>query len=172
MELTRFKIRNEIQQYLEQNKISPERLSLVNINHWQDIYNRAIDTFVDRRYRYKEELHWISLNGHVREGVERIDFYDTSGHWDWVLHLNEIIPDKKAYLFIEDYYDKMWIYEGCILEIINLLQEEIYDEEYCIIDKKYKWMICFNHHEIASFYGKGLNLKAIKKLNRKEVQKS
>lgn len=171
MELTRYKIRNQIQQYLNQNKIPPERLGLVNINHWQDIYRRAIDAFVDGRYSNEEELHWISLNGHIKKEIQRIDSYDTSGHWDWVLHLNEIIPDKKAYLFIEDYYDKMWVYEGYIPEIINLLQEEMYDEEYCIIDKKYKWMICFNHHDIASFLGTGLNLKAITKLKQEEVKK-
>lgn len=168
MSLITYRIRNEIQQYLDRNKIPPGRLGLVNINHWQDIYRRAVEAFVDGRYRSEEELHRISLNGHIKKGIEHIDFYDTSRHWDWVLHLNEIIPDEKAYLFIEGDYDKMWIYEGYIPEISDLLHEEMYYDEYCIIDKKHKWMICFNHHDIASFYGTGLNLKAIENLKQKE----
>lgn len=169
MSFETYGIRSEIQQYLNENKIPPERLSPVNINQWQNIYHRAIETFVEGRCQSREELHWISLNGHIKKGIEYIDFYDTREYWDWVFHLNEIITDEKAYLFIESGSDKMWIYEGDITEIANLLYEGMYDEEYCIIDKKYKWMICFNHHDIVSFYGTGLNTEAITKLKQKEV---
>lgn len=166
--LITYRVRNEIQQYLDENKIPRERLGLVNINHWQDIYRRAVEAFVEPRYRERQGLHWLSLNGHIREDVEPIDFYDSRGCWEWVFHLSEIIPDEKAYLFIEGDHDKMWIYEGCIPEIVNLLYEGMYDDEYCIIDKKFKWIICFNHHDIALFLGTGLNTEAIKKLKQKE----
>ena len=58
-----------------------------------------------------------------------------------------------------------WIFEGYVPELIKVL-DLLNDTafllhgwlDYYIISKKYTWLIGFNHHDIISCLGEGLNL--------------
>ncbi len=151
MALINYRVRNDIQRYLDQNQIPRERLCLVNIGHWQDIQRRVEEAFVDQRKSPRDGLHWISLSDRFREDVDILAVYDTWSHPDWMLRLPDILPEPQAYLFVEDAHAKMWIYEGCVREIARLLHEEVFNSEYCVIGPKYGWMLCVNHHGTALF---------------------
>ena len=151
MALMNYRVRNDIQRYLDQNQIPRDRLRLVNIGHWQDIRRRAEEAFVDQRKSPRDGLHWISLSDRFREDVDILAVYDTWAHPDWMLRLPDLLPQPRAYLFVEDAHAKMWIYEGLVREIARLLHEEVFDSEYCVIGQKYGWMLCVNHHGTALF---------------------
>ena len=172
MALVNYRVRNNIQRYLDQNQIPRERLRLVNIGHWQDIGRRAEEAFVDERKSPRDGLHWISLSDRFGEDAVILAAYDIRSHPDWLRSLPDLLPEPQAYLLVEDAHAKMWIYEGWVREIVRLLHEEVFDGEYCVIGKKYGWMLCVNHHDMALFVNRrgrtGFDPAAIQNLTMKE----
>ena len=66
-----------------------------------------------------------------------------------------------------DWYfgEKFWIFESYIPELIKVLallnKTAFFDFgclDYYIVSKKYKWIMGFNHHDVVSLVGEGLNL--------------
>ena len=92
--------------------------------------------------------------------------------YSWYSLLPQIISDNTMVYFLIDkgnrdwYFGEIfWIFEGYVPELIKVL-DLLNDTafllhgwlDYYIISKKYTWLIGFNHHDIISCLGEGLNL--------------
>jgi len=69
--------------------------------------------------------------------------------------LDKLLPNKEIkYWFIaSEENGKYWLYESGI-ETIKTIIGEMYGFEYYIVDKKYNWILCENHHDILIALGK------------------
>jgi hypothetical protein len=81
--------------------------------------------------------------------------------------LTELFPLKgEKYWFIaSEENGKYWLYEATI-ESIQWLIANMYGFEYYIVDKKYKWILCENHHDILI----GLGQEITERLKAYEVK--
>ena len=155
-------LRQEIQTYCRENNISKEDFHFLPINNWENVYKKIVDSFVDYEWAKHSELHWANTNGGLKkEVIYAFDSYET---WEWVLKLPEFLEGKydKLYYVVEDWGDKFWISEGTPEVIAQLLYEEMYDDDYFIIDTKFHWMITCNHHCIVLFVGEEISYVAEK----------
>lgn len=155
-------IRKEILQYCKSKGIGSDRFRPVPMDKWQNIYDEAVDHFVDKTKNWRQGLHWLSINGNFCPGMEVIAAYDTRDDWEWVRALPRlpVIRGQMAYLFIEE-GSKFWIFEGLPDVIAEILEEGLYWNDYYIISRKYQWLISMNHEEIVLFAGTGLDREVI-----------
>lgn len=162
-----FLFQKDIQKVLKENNIKEDRFHRVNICKWENIYSKAADKFADRSKIWRKGLHWANTNGYSQK-QEFIFAYDSRDNWNFIYKLSEIILEshKMVYLFLEKGNDKFEIYEGYIPETIIILDEGIFLSDFYIVSKKYEWIIGYNHEEIVSFVGRGLNIECLK--NKKE----
>lgn len=68
-----------------------------------------------------------------------------------------------------DWYggEEFWIFEGCVPELIKvltLLNQTFWLDlgwrDYYLVSNKYKWIMGFNHHDVVSFVGEGMDLRS------------
>lgn len=165
--------RIDIQRYCEEHHIKKNEFHFVNINQWKNIYDKVVDSFVDKTSNYKTGLHWLNTNCNFRKDKIIQYSFDTRNQWSWILKLPELVEnsDDTAYLLIEDDSTKYWIAEGNLKTISKIIYEELFYDDYYIVDKKYRWMITYNHEEIVLFIGDGLKMNEIEKLKTLYIKK-
>ena len=62
--------------------------------------------------------------------------------------LNYLVDsDEIAWFFVNGDNGKFWFYEGKIKAIVTVIEEGIYIDDLYIASKKYRWLICINHHD-------------------------
>jgi hypothetical protein len=67
--------------------------------------------------------------------------------------LEEIIPENESVWFIalnggkRKKQGNFWVYEGTIKPIVSVIGETLLLDEFYIVSKKLKWLICENHHD-------------------------
>lgn len=77
--------------------------------------------------------------------------------------LDELIDkDEKVWFLAQDTY-KVWLYEGFISNIVNVIKE-CYAFEYYFVSKKYILLLCENHHGCLTGVGSEI-IDRMKKLN-------
>ena len=95
----------------------------------------------------------------------------------WFQQLSQIVPrEEMVYFLIDcggDWYigEKFRIFESYIpelIKILTLLNQTFWLDlglpDYYLVSKKYKWIVGFNHHDVVSFAGEGLDIQAINAL--------
>ena len=158
--------RPEIQHYCKENLIKEEDFRFLSMNQWQNVYDKVLDNFVDYEYARYNGLHWFNINGGRKKEI--FYMYDSRDDWEWVLKLPEIVRESEEmlYLLLDEggIKSKFWIAEGKANVIAKLLHEELVNDDYYIVQKKYEWMITKNHHEMISFIGRQdkLNIEVLK----------
>lgn len=158
-------------------KLSKERFHKVRGDQWQGIYKKITETFADKTKIWKNGLHWANTNGYSPKSMKNLLGCYPVDYAVWFHALPQIIPaDDMVYFLIdigEDWYfgERFLIFESGIPELVKVLdllnQSAFLDlghQDYYIVSKKYRWIIGFNHHDIVSLVGDGLQLDAFKDL--------
>lgn len=151
----------------------------VSGSQWEDIYRKIADKFADKTKTWKNGLHWANINGYSPKSMEKLVGCYPVDYSSWFKHLPEITDDREAYFLIEKtgsvhLNEKFWVFESCIPELIkalDLLNKTAFLNngwlDYYIVSKKFHWIIGFNHHDIISCVGDGLDLSCFEKKQNK-----
>jgi len=157
-------IRDEIEELNKECK-GHEKLSEVNKYVWKTIIGKIEDKFIHKQH-YSEGMHWgwqrLKEPQYVLSLVVAPERY-----------LQFFVNDELIWFIVEDYQNKMWLYEGYTSFIRKVIPELVHLREYYIISKKYEWLLCVNHHGIV--FGSGAELvakmKKFEQINPEEVIK-
>lgn len=166
-----YRIEKEI---IEKCNISQNRFHKVHGSKWRNIYQTITEKYADKRGTWRNGLHWANTNGYSPKSMKDFLGCYPVDYSTWFRFLPQIISgDEMVYFLIDkgsDWYlgEKFWIFESYIPELVkalNLLNETAFLDtgwsDYYIISKKYQWLIGFNHHDIISCIGEGLNLNCL-----------
>jgi hypothetical protein len=113
------------------------------LNEWKDVEDKVYSTFCDiRHYKTRPVWIWENLKGEI---------FSVSGDNQSYNQLDKIIDDNEQ-LFIllnesVNMSDKFWIYESTIKPLQTIISESVYIDEVTIVDKKFNWILCINHHD-------------------------
>ena len=166
--------RLEVARYLKENEIPEDTFRFLGIYEWENVYNKVLEHFVDSQYAMESGLYWSNIMNGFRKDIDRIYSFmagpGIANSWRWIEMLPEIVQCDKVYLLLEDDQQRQaghWLAE-CRPGIVNLIINDTYfSGDYYITDKKFKWLITENHHEIIHFIGKGLDAEVIKNICKK-----
>ena len=168
-------IRLEIAEYCRDHQISENDFRFLSMNEWQNVYEKVLDTFVDGQYARNYGLHWANVEGGFKEVPEYSFRLGCDGKigYEWLEKLPEIVQCEKVYLLLEEngMHVKYWIAECNPKVIASIINDTYIRGDYVIVDKKFKWMITENHHEIVQFMGDGVSGSFIKVLDELGVFK-
>lgn len=140
-------IRENIEQVIKEYRIAPEDFKPVNINEWEEIENKIIETFCDFPLSYKYRPTWL-WEYFKFSGTALSNLVEYAPQY-----LPELLePEERVWFFVNDHKSKFWYYEGTVRSIQTIIDESYWDEFY-IVSKKYDWLICMNHHEIFMTIG-------------------
>ena len=121
---------------------------------------------------WKNGLHWANTNGYSPKSMQKLIGCYAVDYRTWFYKLPQMIKmkDSMVYFLIDwnrtDWYggEYFLIFESYIPELVKvlaLLNESCFFDngflDYYIVSKKYKWIIGFNHHDVASFVGEGID---------------
>lgn len=159
------RMREEIQSFCRENGIKDDEFHFLPINNWQNVYDKILENFADYEWRRYHGLHWLNTNGIGNLKKDVLYAFNSYEHWDWVLKLPQMLGGKydKLYYVAEEgggQRSKFWIGEGTPEVIAKFLYEELYDDDYYIVDKKFQWMITCNHHCGVRFIGEEIGYVA------------
>ena len=161
------------QEVVTQCGISGERFRKVRGNQWENIYQKIAEKYADKTKIWKNGLHWANTSGYSPKSMKELLGCYAVDSSTWFYLLPQIIKEenKMVYLLIDkggrDWHggEEFWIFESYMPELIkalDLLNHTAFLDngwsDYYIVSKKYQWLIGFNHHDIISCIGEGLNL--------------
>lgn len=158
-------------QVIEGCGISKACFHKVRGDQWESIYGKITEKFADKTRIWKNGLHWANTNGYSPKSMKELLGCFQVEPTAWFYQLPQIIPDHMVYFLLDlgsDWHcgEKFWIFESCIPELVQalgLLNQTAFLErgyvDYYIVSKKFKWIIGYNHHDIASFVGEGLKIQ-------------
>lgn len=169
-ELNVYWFEGEIQ---KQCSISKERFHKVKGYRWPGIYQNITEKFADKTKVWKNGLHWANTNGYSPKSMKNLLGCYPVDHVTWFQQLPQVIPQEEMVYFLidcgSDWYggEEFWIFEGYVPELIKalmLLNQTFWLDlgwrDYYLVSKKYKWIIGFNHHDVVSFVGEGIDLQS------------
>lgn len=140
-------IRANIEQVIKELQIAPEDFKPVNINDWEEIENKIIETFCDFPLSYKYRATWLWQYFKIT-GTTLSHLVEYAPQY-----LPEILnPEERVWFFVNDQNSKFWYYEGTVRSVQTIIDESYWNEFY-IVSKKYQWLICMNHHDIFMAIG-------------------
>lgn len=156
-------------------EISKTNFHRVKSTKWKSIYQQIAEKYADKTKTWKNGLHWANTNGYSPKSMKNFLGCYPVDYAAWFHHLPQITAaDNMVYFLIDkggDWYsgEEFWIFESYIPELVKVLdllnQTAFLDtgwSDYYIVSKKFQWIIGFNHHDIVSFIGDGLNLDCLK----------
>jgi hypothetical protein len=118
-------------------------LKPVGISEWKDIEDKLYDTFaIITTHRSRPTWIWerlivenfgMAVDGQPHQFLSRL----VDANTELFLFLNETVNER----------DKFWIYQGTIQPIRTLIEETVGIDEVIIIDRRYSWILCINHHD-------------------------
>lgn len=168
-----FQLEHEV---VTQCGISKQRFHKVSGNQWGNIYQKIVEKYADKTKTWKNGLHWANTNGYSPESMKKLLGCYVAGYSTWFYFLPQIIKEenKMVYFLIDKgraWYEgeEFWIFESYIPELVKalaLLNHTAFLDngwlDYYIVSKKYQWIIGYNHHNIISCIGEGLNIDCFK----------
>jgi len=157
-------VRFEIEELCKNNQIPRDKFFEVRKDQWKSILTNIEDRFITKTH-YSQGLHW-GWN-RLKEPSYAVRLVDPP-----YKHFDYFIEDDHIWFIVEDIYDKMWIYEGESRLIFDQVIPELYQlKEYYLVSKKYKWIICEDHHGITHFSGKEIigRIKTFEQENNEEI---
>ena len=144
-------------------------------SQWENIYRTITEKYADKTKTWKNGLHWANTNGYSPKSMKQFLGCYPVDYSTWFHHLPQIISgDDMVYFLIDKggfWYsrEQFWIFESYIPELVKALdllnQTAFLDtgwSDYYIVAKKFQWLIGFNHHDIVSCIGEGLNPDCLK----------
>lgn len=147
--MVNYSVRDDIERAVKELNISHLEFAEVSKLNWENILRRTQDKLLVNA-SYKTNLHWGWQA--FKEPRITLRFINDDGY----KNLSNIINDDMVYFIAEDFREKMWVYEGKITSIIDIIGDCYYLDEYYIVSKKYEWVLCENHHGI--FIGSGMTI--------------
>jgi hypothetical protein len=136
-----------------------DNLKSVGLNEWTDIEDKLYENFATiTSHRSRPTWIWerlkvenlgMATDGQPYQFLDRLIDKNT----DLFLFLNEAVNER----------DKFWIYQGTIEPIQKLIEETVGIDEVIVVDKKYNWILCINHHD-SIVVGGQLMVDRLKKL--------
>jgi len=168
-----FWLENEL---IKRCDMSKNRFHKVRGTQWQDVYRMITEKYADKTKTWRNGLHWANINGYSPKSMREFSGCYPVDYSTWFYLLPQIVPDDAMVYFLidkgGDWYnsgEKFWIFESYIPELIKALdllnQTAFLDtgwSDYYIVSKKLQWIIGFNHHDIISCVGEGLNTDCLK----------
>lgn len=155
---------------LQKCNISEDRFHKVRGNQWKGIYQAITDKFADKTKTWKNGLHGANTNGYSPKSMKNLIGCYSVDYATWFYQLPQIAPEDDMVYFLIDrggyWYqgEHFWIFESGILEltkVLSVLSKSVFLDlgwsDYYIVSQKYKWIIGFNHHDVVSLVGEGLN---------------
>jgi hypothetical protein len=120
-----------------------DNLKPVGLNEWKDIEDRLYDNFaIITSHRSRPTWIWERL---------KVENFGMATYGQPYQFLNRLIDaNTELFLLLNETVnerDKFWIYQGTIEPIEKLLEETVGIDEVIMIDKKYNWILCINHHD-------------------------
>lgn len=159
-------LRLEIVEYCKENQISENEFRFLGIYEWENVYDEVLKHFVDERYARKHGLHWSNIEDGFQKNNHIIYAFQEGNNvsCEWIEKLPEIVQCEKIYLLMEEKRQraKYWIAESTPAVVYRIINEALYPIDYYITDKKFKWLITKNHHDLVQFIGEGLDLEIVK----------
>lgn len=135
-------LRDDLNEAMRSEKI--EGIEFLRMNDWQWVLEKLANEFLSEG---KKSLDRIWLWDSIKEP------YSTNQLENTLVELKSILNDFEYYWFIASDEDgKYWVLDGTGKAIITLLSE-MRCFEYYIVDKKFSWLICENHHDVMVFKG-------------------
>jgi hypothetical protein len=120
-----------------------DSLKAVGINEWKDIEDKLFDIFtIVTSHRSRPTWIWERLK------VENFGMATDAQPHQFLSRL--VDANTELFLFLNETVnggDKFWIYQGTIESIQKLIEETVGIDEVIIVDKKYNWILCVNHHD-------------------------
>ena len=154
-------LRADIERVRKDLKLSEEDFSEVNINEWQSVQqNIKINFLHERSHNLSVTWLWNDFKAETfvfaceSDPYKKLDLLIDEDEVVWFF-VNETVNEKTKY----------WFYQGRIKAIQEVIGEAVGLDEYYIASKKYKWMLCVNHHDILIGAG-----DIIPKLKEKEKE--
>lgn len=123
---------------------------LLNENVFKEVSHLAYEEILEKvnsnfltTNRYSDTIWWWQVYKNLKQHA--IHFRE--GYAFEIF--TELLPVKETkYWFIaSEENGKYWVYESNV-EAIEMILKEMYGFEYYIVDKKYNWVLCENHHDI------------------------
>lgn len=161
-------IEKELQEKLQ---ISPARFHKVHGDQWEAIYQMITDKFADKTKIWKNGLHWANTNGYSPKSMKNCIGCYQAEYQSWFFKLPELIQenDPMVYFLLDcggDWFtgEHFLLFEGYLSELVQVLS--LFTQtaflglgsiDYYLVSKKYQWIIGYNHHDVVSLLGDGLN---------------
>ena len=167
-----FRVEREL---IEQCGLSKKRFHKVGGARWKQIYQAVTEKYADKTKTWKNGLHWANINGYSPKSMREFAGSFPMDGAAWFFLLPQMVPENEMVYFLIDKSsgwhlgEKFWIFESYIPELVKALellnQTAFLDTgwaDYYIVSKKFRWLIGFNHHDIVSCIGEGLDLDCLK----------
>jgi hypothetical protein len=108
------------------------------VNDWEEVIREIEETFIAKKAHNSSITPYCE---HLKGECFTLKFPDDNAF----TALDKLIPqDEKVWLLAQD-TNKIWLYEGYVCQIVNIIKE-CYAFEYYIVSQKYLWLLCENHH--------------------------
>src|SRR5690606_7951531 len=114
----------------------------VGLSEWRSIEDKVYSTFCGISHDHSRPV-WIWENLKVESAGVNPDKHA-------YLLLDKIIDkNEKLFLLLNETVseaNKFWIYESTVRPIQTVMSEASEIDEITIVDKKFSWILCINHH--------------------------
>jgi hypothetical protein len=120
-----------------------EKFIPVGLTEWQGIEDRIYETFCTIKTHRSRPI-WIWERLRVKAMGVRPE-----GNPNQLLG-KLIDQDEHIFLLLSETVKettKFWIYESTVEPVQTILDESAETDEVIIVDKKYNWIVCINHHD-------------------------
>lgn len=141
-----FSVRDELERIIKESNINKNEFHEAGKTQWLEILHKTEESFLQKKH-YTNTLDW----GWVlfKEPWFSLSFINDNAYE----YIPKLIEEESVWFIVEDYKDKMWVYEVDKAIISNIIAECSFLREYFLVSKKYEWILCENHHGVL--YGSG-----------------
>lgn len=139
-------MRADIATAMEALQLPPEDMVTVRSTRYSAVLSRILETFTV--YGAQGRDHPWLWEGF--KGEHYAVYLDAPEGYRWLPRL--LPPDERVWLLTEDWERRKrdghyWVFEGRVGTIEAVLGE-LFAFEYYIVDKKFEWLLCKNHHNV------------------------
>ncbi len=149
-------LRMEIANVIREKGIKEEDFHSLSIHeNWKNIEEKIYQTFCQLSHPTQRPA-WLWSN-------LKHDYYiisDLKERPETYLH-HLVDKDEIVWYFANETInegEKFWFYEGKV-EAIQIIIDETWFDELFLVSKKYKWLICINHHDALIATGNEMTTK-------------
>lgn len=144
-----YKIRDEVEKIIKELHLNRSRIFEVSHLKYREIIEKTVDTFIIKDHYYHNKkteaaLHWSNIENRFKP-----EFYHIvkAGNGSEYCDFPKLIPEnEQIYVLLEDNYEKFWVYEMYVGELVTVL-DNLYYCDYYIVSKKFRWLISEDHHQ-------------------------